>query len=210
MEIIEAKRLADDNFTSSLSKLIIDGIVVCYPTDTCYAIGTNALNEQSVYNIFIIKERELSKPLPVIVRDMGVAGRFSILDEKARMLFERFPGISLVLPKRNIPNIVNQTRIMMRMPDDENVRLMMRDIPVPMVSTSANSAGDPNPYKMSDVIHSLGRKLPLIQFALDAGELKGDKPSTIFDCIEEKVYREGKHSGKEVMEAYHEFDQSGR
>ncbi|MBN1785427.1 MAG: threonylcarbamoyl-AMP synthase [Candidatus Methanofastidiosa archaeon] len=206
MEIIKAERLKDPSFSSSLAKLIIGGSIICYPTDTCYAIGTNALNEQSVYSIYMIKEREFSKPLPVIIRDIEAAKKFSVLDIKARRLFERFPGISLVLPKRNIPNIVNPTRIMVRIPEDEIVRAMMSNIAIPIISTSANRAGDPNPYSPSDIIASLGDKLPMIQFLIDAGRLTGEMPSTIFDCIEGKVYREGKYTAKEVMEVYNETD----
>jgi len=193
-------------FASSLSKFIITGSIVCFPTDTCYALGTNALNDQSVYNIYLIKERDLSKPLPVIVRDLKVADRFAELSVKAIRLFERFPGISLVLPKKNIPNIVNPTRIMIRIPDSEVVSDMMANVPIPVISTSANRAGDPNPYSAEDVKRSLSGKLPLVQFLIDGGELEGERPSTIFDCIEGKVYREGKYPAEEVMEVYNGAD----
>ena len=206
METIRAERLKDPSFASSLSKMVINGSIICFPTDTCYALGTNALNEQAVYNIFIIKDRALSKPLPVIVRDIDVAKRFATVNDKAIRLFERFPGISLVLPKRNVPDIVNPSRIMMRIPDSDIVRDLMANIPVPVISTSANRAGDPNPYSMSDVIDSLRAKLSLIHFLIDGGRLGDEPPSTIFDCIEGRVYREGKHSADDVLEVFNASD----
>jgi len=182
------------------------GSVICFPTDTCYGLGTNALNDQAVYNIYLIKGRDLSKPLPVIVRDIGVAERFAVIDKKAKLLYETFPGISLVLPKKNIPDIVNPSRIMMRIPAHEQLASLMRFMPIPLISTSANRAGDKNPYSVGDVVSSLEGKLPLIQFIIDGGRLEGESPSTIFDCIEGKIYREGKHKAADVLEVYHGAD----
>jgi L-threonylcarbamoyladenylate synthase len=202
MERLNASRLDDQSFASQLTELILSGVIFCYPTDTCYALGANALNEEAVYKIYVIKDRDLSKPLPVIVRDLDVAEKFSIIGPKARAVLEAFPGISVVVPKRHIPDIVNPTQIMLRIPDHPATAKLLSRIRVPIVSTSANSAGDANPYSVGDIVSSLSSKLSLIDFAIDDGKLEAAPPSTILDCIEGKVYREGKHSEDEVMEVF--------
>ncbi|MHC1598089.1 MAG: L-threonylcarbamoyladenylate synthase [Candidatus Methanofastidiosia archaeon] len=206
MEIISADRFDDEDFSKQLSKLIISGAIFCYPTDTCYALGANALNEEAAYKIYIIKGRDLSKPLPVIVRDIPTAERFCVIDNKARALLKAFPGISLVVPKKCIPSIINPSKIMVRMPDNKVVRAMLANVPVPVISTSANKSDDPNPYEVKDIVRSFSGSLSYIHFAIDAGKLKEEKPSTIMDCIEGKVYRVGKYSEEEVMEVYNAAD----
>lgn len=202
MEIIHAERLAKGSVRRTLGSLILQGATFVYPTDTCYALGADSLVPEAVHSIYYIKRRDLAKPLPVIARDIGTAGRFCVIDSRAQAVFERFPGISLVLPKRNIPDIVNPTRIMVRIPQNETLSRLLEHVPVPVISTSANLAGDPNPYSIRDVSRSLSTALSMIGFAIDGGALEPKKPSTILDCIEGKVYREGEHGAKEVLEVF--------
>lgn len=48
-------------------KVLNYGGTIIYPTDTLYGLGANALNEIAVRKIFRIKDRDFSKPLPIIV-----------------------------------------------------------------------------------------------------------------------------------------------
>lgn len=206
MEIMRSKVLDTDKQYEIVRSFILGGAVFCFPTDTCYALGAHALLEEAVHRIYIIKGRDFSKPLPVIVRDLDVASRFAALSSNARAVLEAFPGISVVVPKQDIPDIVNPSRIMLRIPSDERTASLMRGIRVPIISTSANRAGDANPYSVRAVSTSLSDKLPLIDFAIDAGALPENPPSTIIDCIEGKVYREGAYAAEEVLEVFHGAD----
>ncbi len=206
MEIMQSKVLGAEQTYSMVRSFILGGAIFCYPTDTCYALGAHALMGEAVHKIYIIKGRERSKPLPVIVRDIGAANRFAVIGTRARAVLDAFPGISVVVPKRMIPDIVNPSRIMLRIPADERTASLMRGVAVPIVSTSANRAGDPNPYSVRDVSSSLSDKLPLIDFAIDAGVLPTTPPSTILDCIEGTVYREGLHPAKDVLEVFYGTD----
>ena len=203
MEVIAAEKLADPGAYKTIVSLVLGGAVFCYPTDTCYALGSSALVEEVVYKIYTIKGRDTTKALPVVVRDIGVARRFAAIGPPAQAVLSAFPGISVVVPKRGIPDIVNPRQIMLRIPSDPLSQAFLSSIPVPVVSTSANRAGDPNPYAVGDIMRSLAQTLPLIDFALDGGVLASRPPSTILDCIEGKVYREGSHPADEVLEVFH-------
>ena len=51
--------------TKRAGKLINDGGLVIFPTETVYGLGANALNEKAVKNIFLVKERPTYDPLIV-------------------------------------------------------------------------------------------------------------------------------------------------
>ena len=46
------------------------GGVIVYPTDTVYGLGANACDEWAVEQVFKIKNRPLTKPLPIVARNM--------------------------------------------------------------------------------------------------------------------------------------------
>jgi L-threonylcarbamoyladenylate synthase len=206
MEIMQSRVLDVEQQYGQIRAFVLGGAIFCYPTDTCYALGANALMEDAVHKIYYIKDRERSKPLPVIVRDLGVAAKFAVIGPRARAVLDAFPGISVVVPKQSIPDIVNPSRIMLRIPSDARTQSLMRGISVPIISTSANRAGDPNPYTVGDVSASLSDKLPLIDFAIDAGRLPPTPSSTILDCVEGKVYREGVYAAEDVLEVFYGAD----
>ena len=51
------------------AKNIKSGGIVIFPTETVYGIGANALDKNAVKRIFELKERNLSKPISVLVSD---------------------------------------------------------------------------------------------------------------------------------------------
>lgn len=54
-----------------LSERIAAGAVAVFPTDTVYGIGCNAACMSSVARVFAAKHRDVAKPLPVFVPDIG-------------------------------------------------------------------------------------------------------------------------------------------
>jgi len=58
-----------DALEEAIYVLKIGGVIV-YPTDTLYGLGANVMDKGAVGKVFKIKERDFSKPLPVIARNM--------------------------------------------------------------------------------------------------------------------------------------------
>src|SRR3989344_3363285 len=84
--------------------VLSSGGVIVYPTDTLYGLGANALDEKVVKKIFEIKKRSLSKPLPILVKNVIWAKNLAHTTKSNREMFERiWPGkVTAVLPKKNI------------------------------------------------------------------------------------------------------------
>ena len=55
------------------SKVIEDGGIVVFPTDTVYGIGCNPYNIESAKKVYEIKSRDFSKPFPVLVYSKEIA-----------------------------------------------------------------------------------------------------------------------------------------
>ena len=57
-------------------KVLKEGGVILYPTDTIWGLGCDATNEAAVEKIFRIKQRSDSKSLITLVADMDMVGKY--------------------------------------------------------------------------------------------------------------------------------------
>ena len=60
---------------------LLDGEVICYPTDTIYGIGTDANNESGIEKINTIKRR--SGPMTIIINSFNHIGDNISLNESS-------------------------------------------------------------------------------------------------------------------------------
>lgn len=56
-------------------KVLKEGGVILYPTDTIWGLGCDATNEAAVEKVFKIKQRADSKSLITLVCDLDMVGR---------------------------------------------------------------------------------------------------------------------------------------
>ncbi len=192
----------DIRYIKKAVKIIKNGGVVVYPTDTCYGIGCDATNPLAIEKIFRIKGREKGKPLPLIASSIEMIEKYVFLDERAIKLFNTFPGISVALRKKGkiIPDIVNKEKLAFRIPSNEISRSLAELSDKPIISTSANRSGGPSPYSMNEVKSSLKDSLKEIDLFIDGGILTKNLPSTIVDLVEDKVGRIGNVKEKQILD----------
>lgn len=95
-------RPADDGTLAEAGRLLREGKVVAFPTETVYGLGGDATNDTAVAGIFEAKGRPRFNPLIVHVPDAGSAARLVDMDDRARAVADAFwPGpLTLVLPRR--------------------------------------------------------------------------------------------------------------
>lgn len=186
------------------ARIIKEGGLVVYPTETCYALGANALDYTSVKKVFLAKERSPANPIHIIVDTIARAENFAFFNKQAMKLAKEFwPGpLTIAVRKKSmILSILNPDRIAIRVPDHPVSLTLMKQASVPITATSANRSGDPSPYSIDAVKKSLGPTMDLI---LDSGTLPSNPPSTIVDFVMKpspQITREGAISIELILEA---------
>ncbi len=188
-------------------RLIREGGLVAYPTDTVYGIGCNALNDVAVLRVFEVKRRPRSEPLPVLIGDQADLSERLVAEvpEAARRLMRRFwPGaLTLVFRKALwVPAILTSggEQIAVRLPDHPIPRSLVRAAGVPLVGTSANVHGSTEPVTAQHVAFELGDRVDMI---LDGGRTRLGLSSTVVDVTvaPPRIVREGAIPRERIEEA---------
>jgi len=183
------------------AELIRQGGLVVYPTESAYALGCNALNEDAVKRVFKAKQRPLGTPLPTIVSDVEMWKTCAFLDERAKKLIKEFlPGpLTIALRKKpTVPDALNPKVIAARISSHPVAQALVGRAGVPITATSANISGKPNHYTPKQVMTDLAGRVNLV---LDAGTLPRRRLSTIVDFTlgpQPRVTRVGAISEKAI------------
>src|SRR6267142_5919132 len=93
---------ATETAVQRAARLLRDGELVAFPTETVYGLGGDATSDRAVAAIFAAKGRPRFNPLIVHVPGLAEAEPLAEFDERAREAARRFwPGpLTLVLPRR--------------------------------------------------------------------------------------------------------------
>ncbi len=165
-------------------RLLREGEVIAFPTDTVYGVGTNAFQAWSVRRVFALKQRPPDKALPVFiyqVDDLNQVAR-NVPNRAWLLLQKLWPGpLTVVLPKNpHLPAAVTggQDTIAVRIPNHPLCLELVVGFGRPLAVTSANLSGRPTPPTAQGVAAQLGPGLPLV---LDGGPSPTSRPSTVID-----------------------------
>lgn len=207
-ELVETEILKEDSFGLNRAKdLLAEGKVGIIPTDTVYGLCTNALNREGIKRIYRIKRRDIKKPLVLFVKDKGEIEKYGVVNDTARKLIDSFiPGpITIVLKRREgAPKISLRDidTIGIRIPDEEFVINLLKNLDFPLATTSANLSGEETPKDISSLKKTFSG---IVDFIVDGGE-KGGTPSTVVSIIGEdvKILREGRIKKEEILKIINE------
>jgi L-threonylcarbamoyladenylate synthase len=176
--------------------ILKNGGIVAYPTDTLYGLGADIFNEKAVSRIYKVKARPLDMALPVLVaRIEQIKDVAREVPEIAWQLINEFMpgGLTVVLYKSNrIPDIVTAggDTVAVRVPGSPVPIALIEGSGNPIIGTSANLTGKPNPLTALDVQNQLNGNVDLI---IDGGRTLAGMESTIIDCtgLVPVILREG-------------------
>ena len=165
------------------ARLIREGRLVVFPTETVYGLGANGLDPSAVARIFAAKERPLDNPLILHFSSPPDVERVAEVSDRARHLMEHFwPGpLTLVLPSKGVapPEVTaGLDTVAVRMPSHPVALALLAASSVPVAAPSANSSGRPSPTDASAVAEDLGSRVDLI---LDGGAASVGVESTVLD-----------------------------
>lgn len=165
-------------------KIIAEGGLVAFPTETVYGLGADALNAAAVAGIFAAKGRPADNPLIVHIYDKAQLEQLAVLTPLAQKLIDAYwPGpLTLVLEKRDcIPDIVSAglDSVGIRLPGSAAARDFLQAAGCPIAAPSANTSGRPSPTAAAHVAEDMEGKVPLI---LDGGAVEIGLESTVVDA----------------------------
>lgn len=175
---IEEEKIAE------AAKIIKDGGIVAFPTETVYGLGADALNEEAVKKIFIAKGRPQDNPLIVHVASKDIEAYVKNVPEIAEKLMDKFwPGpLTIILNKKDIiPNVTsaNLQSIGIRMPDNYIAKKLIELSGTVIAAPSANISGRPSPTDLERCVEDLNGRVDCI---IGGCHSKIGVESTIVDC----------------------------
>ncbi len=199
MEII--KKL-DKNTIKRIANELMAGKIAVFPTDTIYGLGTNAFKYESVKRIYKLKGRDYRKPLPVLVENiLQVKKLVKNFDKHVESLARQYwPGaLTLVFETSELGNILmgGKKSIAVRIPNNENVLSIIREMKCPLVGTSANISGTKGSRNVKNIDKKLLKNVDIV---IDGGEIESKSVSTVLDIsrFHYVVLREGAISRQEL------------
>jgi L-threonylcarbamoyladenylate synthase len=186
----------DEGKLAEFVRILREGGVVAYPTETFYGLGADARNETAVDKIFRMKDRNHRNPLPVIVADNGqLHPLVEEIPPAATLLIQKFWPGPLTLVFRAAPAVSSRLtggtgKIGIRVSSHPVARFLAAGLSGPLTATSANPSGGPECSSAEAVTRALG---DLPDAVIDAGATSGGAGSTILDMtlVPPCILREG-------------------
>lgn len=183
VRITDKEQLKDEELLEA-ARILREGGLVAFPTETVYGLGGNALDEQASEKIYAAKGRPSDNPLiahiscmeelPALVREIPEAGR--------RLAEAYWPGpLTMIFRKKDeVPyeTTGGLETVAVRMPSDPVASRLIRLAGVPVAAPSANTSGRPSPTRAEHVIEDLNGKIDMI---IDGGQVGIGVESTIVD-----------------------------
>ena len=202
---LDFKNKTDYTKLKEPAKIIKEGGIVIFPTETVYGIGTNGLNEKAVQQLYEVKQRPLNKPISLLVNSIDMIEEIAkdITDIEYELIKEFFPGpLTIILKKNNIvPNILtaNQDTVGIRMPANKIALKLIEYAGVPITTPSANISGRPSGTNIKDIMEDFDGK---VDYFVDGGPSKIGRASTIVKVEKgiPKILRKGAISEEQIRQ----------
>jgi L-threonylcarbamoyladenylate synthase len=179
----------DTDVMEQAGKLIAEGELVAFPTETVYGLGGDALDPDASRKIYAAKGRPSDNPLIVHIADFDDMKRVAReVPEQAKKLADAFwPGpLTMIVWKSDaVPEATTggMQTVAVRMPNHPVALELIRRSGCLIAAPSANTSGRPSPTEAQHVAEDLSGKIAMI---LDGGPVGIGIESTIIDLTEEK------------------------
>ncbi len=152
-------------------RILREGGVILYPTDTVWGIGCDATNEKAVARVFEIKQRAEAKSLIVLACDLDMVAKYikqipsiaiDLVEVNDAPVTIIYPGSQYLAPNA----VAEDGSVGIRIPvveEGEGARMtagafcreLVRRLHRPLVSTSANVSGEATPERFEEIPESI-------------------------------------------------------
>ena len=163
-------------------KVLEEGGLILYPTDTVWGIGCDATNEDAVRKVFKLKQREDSKSLIIIVANDRMLNYhvkdiselawdiIDIAEKPTTIIYENATNLA--------PNLIaKDNSVAIRMIKEGFAHQLAFNYRKPIVSTSANISGSPTPFSFDEIPNQIKDNVDyIVNSKFDSGS---KKPSSL-------------------------------
>lgn len=182
----------DQRIIDDIVKVLNDGGVIIYPTDTVYSFGCSLMHKRGIEKMARLKGIKTKKAkFSLICYDLSTLSEHTKYIDRStyKILNKNLPGpFTFILPASSkIPKLFesNKKTVGIRIPDSEIARAIVKTLGNPLVTTSLHDEDDiidytTDPYEINDV---WGKRVDMI---IDGGYGKNE-PSTVVDLSEGEV-----------------------
>lgn len=170
------------------AKILQQGGLVAFPTETVYGLGGNALDKGAAGKIYAAKGRPSDNPLIVhIAEKRGLQDLAEYVPERAWILAEHFwPGpLTMILPKsKKVPyeTTGGLETVAVRMPSHPVALRLIQQSGIYIAAPSANISGRPSATMAEHVMEDFEGRIDMI---LDGGMVNVGIESTVLDLTED-------------------------
>lgn len=189
----------NDRFIQQAVDAINHGDIIIYPTDSIYALGCDALNQQAIERLCRLKNiNPLKNTLSIVAADMSQASEYARIDNRAFAVMRQLvPGpFTFILPSAPaLPRVFKGRRTVgVRIPDNAIARALAETLGHPLLTTSLPVDGlDSDEIISADDILQRCQSWP-VSLMIDGGQ-GFDTPSTIIDLTDSSapaIIRQGR------------------
>ena len=196
------------------ARIIRNGGLVVFPTETVYGLGANAFDEKAVQSIFKAKGRPQDNPLIVHISSLQQVDEIAVdVPDAFYRLAERFmPGPLTVILKKSdkTPYVVTAggDTVGVRMPDNVYARQLIAES-FPLAAPSANRSKHISPTTAQHVFEDLDGEVELI---LDDGPCRVGIESTVLDMTSDvpTILRPGAVTADMLLDVVGEVCHNGK
>lgn len=174
---------------SEAGRILREGGLVVFPTETVYGLGANALDADAASKIYSAKGRPSDNPLIVHIADPADTEMFTDTPYLFYRLARSFmPGpLTVIMPKKKIvPHTVTAglDTVAIRCPSHAVANALIKAAGVPIAAPSANLSGSPSPTTAAHVCDDMMGRVDMI---IDGGACEVGLESTIVKIEDEST-----------------------
>jgi tRNA threonylcarbamoyl adenosine modification protein (Sua5/YciO/YrdC/YwlC family) len=188
----------NERHIDSAVECLHDGEIIIFPTDTLYALGCDALNNNAIERICRIKEINPQKTnLSIICSSISQASEYARIDNRAyQLLRDNLPGaFTFILPaSTTLPKVFKGRKTVgVRIPENKIAIKLAESLGNPILTTSIKW-DESSPEEGCEPEYIAMKYNDVAELIIDGGvgELI---PSTVIDCTDSsspEIIREGK------------------
>lgn len=184
------------NLLKKAIKVLNQGGIVIFPTDTAFGVGCRIDNIKACERLFNLRKRPKTQAVPILVSSITQAQLYlaSFSNIVRRLIMQYWPGPLTVVyqcKKNTTPQLIrgNGDTLGVRMPNHQIILKLISAVGVPILGPSANFHKEPTPYRFEDLDPEFTKLVDLVI----PGECPLGNVSTVIDCTKKpfKIIRQG-------------------